>query len=120
VCSPPPDESDLSNGHIEHHGSVIRSMPAGDGWAGVTWSDLGQISADTVIAAQISQFAARSRPWEWKRYSYYQPSDLSERLLAAGFTPQPVEALLVAEISDLAFDARPFIRRAGRTRRLPR
>jgi len=96
-------------------------MPAGDGWAGVTWSDLGQISADTVIiAAQISQFAARSRPWEWKRYSYYQPGDLSERLLAAGFTPHPVEALLVAEISDLAFDARPFIRRARRTRRLPR
>ena len=82
-------------------------MPAGDGWAGVTWSDLDQINADTVITAQINQFAAASRPWEWKHYSYDQPGDLPERLLAAGFTPQPVEALLVAEISDLALDMAP-------------
>ena len=100
-------ESDLPNGHIEHHGGVVRSMPAGDGWAGVTWSDLNQGSADTVIATQISEFAARSRPWEWKYYSYDQPGDLPERLLAAEFTRQPVEALLVAELSDLALDVPP-------------
>ena len=82
-------------------------MPAGDGWAGVIWSDLDQASADTVIAAQISQFTALSRRWEWKHYSYDQPGDLPERLLAAGFTPQPVEALLVAEISDLTLDVSP-------------
>lgn len=100
-------ESDLPNGHIERHGNVVRSMPAGDGWTGVTWSDLSQFNADTVITAQINQFAAASRPWEWKHYSYDQPGDLPDRLLSAGFTPQPAEALLVAELCDLVLDVAP-------------
>ncbi|WP_211233048.1 GNAT family N-acetyltransferase [Solirubrobacter soli] len=33
--------------------------------------------------------------------------DLPERLLAAGFTPEPTEALLVAEIADLTLDVPP-------------
>lgn len=32
------------------------------------------------------------------------PPDLPDRLLAAGFTPEPVETLLVAEIADLGLD----------------
>jgi GNAT superfamily N-acetyltransferase len=100
-------EPDLPNGRVERRGSVIRSTSDRDGWTGVTWSDLDRVSADTVIAAQISQFAALSRPWEWKYYSYDRPGDLPERLLAAGFTPQPAEALLVAEISDLTLDLPP-------------
>lgn len=101
---PVPDSPD---GYVEHDDGVIRCISAGDGWTGVTWSDLGQVSADAVIAAQISTFAELSRPWEWKYYSYDQPPDLPERLLAAGFTHEPAEALLVAEISDLRLDVPP-------------
>jgi GNAT superfamily N-acetyltransferase len=100
-------EPDAPDGHVEHDGSVIRSMSVGGGWTGVTWCDLDQGSADAVIAAQISRFAELSRPWEWKHYSYDQPSDLPDRLLAAGLTPQPAEALLVAEIADLTLDVPP-------------
>ena len=101
---PEPDGLDRQ---VERSDSVVRSMPVGDGWAGVTWSDLEPARADTVIAAQISRFATLSRPWEWKQYSYDQPPDLSGRLLAAGFTPEPTEALLVAEIADLTLDVPP-------------
>ena len=100
-------DPDGPGGHVEHDDSVIRSMCVGDGWSGVTWCDLDHASADAVIAAQIRRFAELSGPWEWKHYSYDQPPDLPDRLLAAGFTPQPAEALLVAEIADLTLDVPP-------------
>jgi ribosomal protein S18 acetylase RimI-like enzyme len=100
-------EPDAPDGHVEHDDGVIRSISGGDGWIGVTWCELDDVSADAVIAAQISRFAELSRPWEWKHYSYDQPPDLPDRLLAAGFTRQPAEALLVAEIADLTLDVRP-------------
>jgi ribosomal protein S18 acetylase RimI-like enzyme len=100
-------EPEGPDGHVEYDDSVIRSMAVGDGWTGVTWSDLDQASADAVIAAQIGRFAELARPWEWKHYSYDRPADLPDRLLAAGFTPQPAEALLVAEIADLTLDVAP-------------
>jgi GNAT superfamily N-acetyltransferase len=93
----PPD------GHIEHDSDIVRTF--GPGWAGVTWSDLRPDNADAVIAAQIQRFAGHT--WEWKHYSYDQPPDLPDRLAAAGFTAQPTEALLVAEITDLALDTPP-------------
>lgn len=86
---------------------MTRSICDGDGWIGVTWSDLDDVSADSAIAAQISRFAELSRPWEWKQYSYDRPPDLPARLLAAGFTRQPVEGLLVAEIADLTLGVPP-------------
>jgi ribosomal protein S18 acetylase RimI-like enzyme len=97
-------EPDTPDGHDD---TMIRRVSVGDGWTGVTWCDLDHVSADAVIAAQISRFAELSRPWEWKHYSYDQPPDLPDRLLAAGFTPQPAEALLVAEIADLTLDVPP-------------
>jgi GNAT superfamily N-acetyltransferase len=94
-----------AEGRAEHDAGVIRSVS--EGWSGVTWCDLDERSADAAIAAQIARFAEQPRPWEWKHYSYDQPPDLPARLLAAGFTREPAEALLVAEIADLALDASP-------------
>ena len=100
-------EPEAPDGHVEHDDGVIRSISGADGWSGVTWSDLDQVSADAVIAAQIRRFSELRRAWEWKHYSYDQPPDLPERLLAAGFTREPAEALLVAEIADLTLDVPP-------------
>jgi len=98
-------EPDAPDGRVEREDRVIRSMSGGDGWLGVTWSALDEVSADAAIAAQVARFAKLARPWEWKHYSYDQPADLPARLVAAGFTRQPAEALLVAEIADLTLDA---------------
>jgi len=100
-------EPEPPEGYLERDSNVIRSISGPGGWTGVNWSDLDDASADAVIAAQISRFAELSRPWEWKHYSYDQPPDLPDRLLAAGFTARPTEALLVAEIADLELEARP-------------
>jgi hypothetical protein len=91
----------------EHDDGVVRAVAGADGWSGVTWSDLQGRDADAVIAAQIARFAACDQAWEWKHYSYDLPPVLPERLLAAGFTREPAEALLVAEIADLALDTPP-------------
>jgi hypothetical protein len=93
--------------HVERGDGVVRTISDGGGWSGVTWCALDDVSADAVIAAQISRFAEVSGRWEWKHYSYDQPPDLPDRLLAAGFTREPSETLLVAEIADLTLDVPP-------------
>lgn len=89
---------------VEREERVVRIMSAGDGWTGVTWSDLDDATVDEVVAAQVSRFAQQARAWEWTHYSYDRPVDLPERLTAAGLTPEPAEALMIAEIADLALD----------------
>ena len=90
-----------------HAPGGVRVVSDADGWSGVTWSDLEGRDADAVIAAQITRFADQPGPWEWKHYSYDRPADLPQRLLAAGFTPEPAEALLAAETADVALDLPP-------------
>lgn len=99
--------TDGPDGHVERDDRVTRIMSCGEEWTGVAWSDLDAACANTVIAAQISRFALQARLWEWKHYSYDEPSDLPNRLLAAGLTRKQGESLLVAEIADLALDVLP-------------
>ena len=81
--------------------AVVRVVARGEGWSGVVWSDLTEAEDETaeVIAAQVARFEALEQPWEWKLYSYDRPADLPDRLRRAGLVPDPVEALLVAEIA---------------------
>ncbi|GAB3823962.1 GNAT family N-acetyltransferase [Dactylosporangium cerinum] len=87
---------------VEREPGIVRVVSASDGWHGISWCDLDGLDADAVIAAQIQRFGRLGQPWEWKHYSHDRPADLPERLLAAGFEPDPVEGLLFAEIADLA------------------
>jgi ribosomal protein S18 acetylase RimI-like enzyme len=95
----------LDGGRVEREGGIVRVI--GDGWTGVTWSDLDEQSADAAIAAQIERFAGLGRHWEWKHYSYDRPADLPARLRAAGLLAEPTEALLIAESGALALDTAP-------------
>ncbi len=97
--------AELWGGRVERTDHVVRSMAPPTGWNGVTWSALSADTADEVIAEEIRRFAEVGGQWEWKQYSYDQPPDLADRLLAAGFVPEPTETLLVAEVADLALDA---------------
>jgi len=100
-------QPEAADGRIERGDGVVRTVSGTRGWNAVTWSDLDADRADAAIVAQVSRFAELSRPWEWKHYSYDEPPDLPERLLAAGFTREPAETLLVAEIGSLTLDATP-------------
>lgn len=90
---------------VERDGGVVRVV--GDGWAGVTWSDLDEQTADAAIVAQIERFASLGGNWEWKHYSYDRPADLPDRLRAAGLIAEPAEALLIADIEAVALDMEP-------------
>ena len=84
---------------VEHVAQVVRVVASGDGWSGVTWSELSDADVDAVIAAQVHRFTGRR--WEWKYYSYDRPLTLPGRLRAARLVADEVEALMVAQISDL-------------------
>ncbi|MFG1703068.1 GNAT family N-acetyltransferase [Nonomuraea sp. M3C6] len=81
---------------VERAGDVARQVGPEHGWNGVIWSDLGPGNADAAIAEQVRYFGGRA--FEWKLYAHDRPADLDRRLLAAGFTPEPEETLMVAEV----------------------
>jgi GNAT superfamily N-acetyltransferase len=83
---------------VEAGERVTRTVGTDASWAAVVWSDLTEADADEVIAAEVARAAGS---FEWKLYSHDRPADLSERLRAAGLTPEPVETVMVAEIADL-------------------
>jgi ribosomal protein S18 acetylase RimI-like enzyme len=90
---------------FEQDGAVVRRVAArgqdGANGSGVFWSGLDPGTAEAVIAAQVAFFGSLGERFEWKLYSYDQPADLAERLLAAGFVPEDAEALMVAEVSQV-------------------
>jgi GNAT superfamily N-acetyltransferase len=96
-------QSDGSGALSERAGPVVRwTAASGEGWSGITWSDLDAGTADRVIADQIAFFRDRAERFEWKLYSYDQPPDLGERLLAAGFVREDAESLMVADAEQIA------------------
>jgi hypothetical protein len=82
---------------------LVRYMlvDVGSGGGFISWSDLTRDTADAAIQEQVDYFKALRTDFEWKFYSYDQPVDLPERLLAHGFTAGEPEALMVADINDL-------------------
>ncbi|WP_035851230.1 GNAT family N-acetyltransferase [Kitasatospora azatica] len=84
---------------VQRVGPVVRHDGGEFGWSAVLWSDLDAGTADPAIAEQVRYFTARGREFEWKHYRHDRPADLGERLLAAGFTAEPAETLMVAEVA---------------------
>ncbi|MDQ0792960.1 GNAT family N-acetyltransferase [Streptomyces sp. B1I3] len=89
---------------VERDGPLVRQVGGADDWNGVVWSapDMDATAADAAIAAQVAYYTALGHDeFEWKCYAHDRPRDLGRRLLAAGFTPQDAETLLIAPVADL-------------------
>ncbi|MFC3572177.1 GNAT family N-acetyltransferase [Streptomyces yaanensis] len=99
--------ADGSGARIERDARVVRQVGSAHGWNGIVWSDLDETTADAAIAEQVRHFAGLGRDFEWKLYGHDLPLDLGKRLRAAGFTPEPEETLMVAEVVDLTLDVEP-------------
>ena len=82
---------------LEHDAFVTRVLS--DSWNGVIWSNLSENTAEAVVAREITRF--KGRPWEWKVYSGDEPGDLPQRLVAAGFAPDPTESVMIAHIAEI-------------------
>jgi GNAT superfamily N-acetyltransferase len=93
---------------VEHDGPVLRISGLHRGFLS-TGPDLGVDGAelDALIARQRDFFAARNEAVEWKTRAHDRPADLTERLLAAGFVPEPLETVVVAAVDDLVTDSPP-------------
>jgi len=91
----------------ERDGPVVRTLGFGKyGW--VEYRDLGDLSEpelDALIRRQIERFAERGQPFEWKFHTHDRPPFLAERLLAAGFVPEELETVVIAETAELAGEA---------------
>ncbi|MFF4556046.1 GNAT family N-acetyltransferase [Streptomyces sp. NPDC001422] len=98
---------DAPGARIERAGRVVRQIGAEGGWNGVIWSHLDGTNADAAVAEQIRHFTGLGLEFEWKLYGHDRPEDLGRRLQAAGFTAQPEETLMIAELGDLTLDAEP-------------
>ncbi|WP_189857609.1 GNAT family N-acetyltransferase [Streptomyces poonensis] len=99
---------DTPDARIDRVDGVVR-LVTGEGHGGdsVLWSDLDEATADEAVAAQLRYFAGLGRAFEWKLYGHDRPADLGKRLRAAGFTPEPEETLMIADLSRVALDAEP-------------
>ncbi|MGW6270683.1 GNAT family N-acetyltransferase [Streptomyces sp. NPDC055060] len=94
-------QADSPGVRVERDGAVVRQIGAAHDWNGVHWADLDASTADAVIAEQVRYFTSHDREFEWKLHSHDRPADLADRLLAAGFVPEPPEAVMVAEAAAL-------------------
>ena len=88
---------------VEWDGPLQRASGfGGQGW--ILYRDLGGIGGDELdelIARQVQFFAGLGQRFEWKYHGHDLPTDLPERLLAAGFVPEERETVVIAPIEAL-------------------
>jgi GNAT superfamily N-acetyltransferase len=100
-------DRDAEEGNVvERDGLVHRNYPADPTTPGAmieTPEGLGA-DPDAVIARQRDFFLERKQRVEWKTYGYDDPADLGERLAAAGFVPEELEALILGDAEVVAVD----------------
>jgi hypothetical protein len=70
------------------------------GW--ILWSQLTEDTIDRAIEEQMAYFQDIGHSFEWKVFSYDQPTDLKERLAARGFElREPADAIMVLDLQEL-------------------
>ena len=90
-------------------GPLLRTIGyAGRGW--VEYRDLRGAEGselDALIARQVGYFGERGLRFEWKHHGHDAPRDLTDRLRAAGFAPEPTETIMIGDLGSIDLGARP-------------
>lgn len=66
----------------------------------IVYSDLSEADAEAQVAAEVAHLRATGGALEWKVHGHDQPEDLPRILEAHGFTPEPMETLLVRALDE--------------------
>lgn len=94
---------------VERDGPVTRFMGMkGHGY--VVYQDLGGLEGgdlDELVERQVRAFAARGERFEWKLHGHDLPTDLPDRLRAAGFVPEEPETVVIAPVARVAGPTTP-------------
>jgi hypothetical protein len=98
-------DRDAEEGNVvERDGLVHRNYPADPAMPGAMIESpegLGD-DPDAVVTRQRDFFRQRGQRVEWKTYGYDEPADLGDRLAAAGFVPEELEALILGDAERVA------------------
>jgi hypothetical protein len=89
---------------VERDGPLMRYLGLGNGGF-VLYRDLGGLRGaelDALIERQVRFFSERGERFEWKLHGHDQPADLAERLVAHGFEPEELEAVVIGPVAPLA------------------
>ena len=87
---------------VEHDGPLVR-LTDDAGFIGYrSVEGLSPADLDALIARTRDHYAARDMAVEWKLHGHDKPTDLPERLVAAGFEPEEQEVVLVGLAAPLA------------------
>jgi GNAT superfamily N-acetyltransferase len=68
----------------------------------IVYSRLNADNADAVIEQEKVYIKGMGHNLEWKCYSHDTPLDLGERLIAAGFVPEEIEAIMAYDLDNPA------------------
>jgi GNAT superfamily N-acetyltransferase len=80
--------------------NLVRFLRPAPGMSFILYSRLDEQNAEAVIQEQVDYFTAHNLRLEWKVYSHDSPSDLGERLLRRGFTPQEPDAVMLLDLQE--------------------
>jgi hypothetical protein len=89
---------------VERDGPLLRFLGFGDRGL-VVYRDLGGLEnadLDDLIARQVRVFAERGERFEWKLHGHDRPTDVPQRLRAAGFVPEEEETVVIAPVTEMA------------------
>jgi GNAT superfamily N-acetyltransferase len=83
----------LADGERLHLLGPLVCVTGSAGRGFVDYCDLGGLEGaalDDLIASCVAAYAGRGEEFEWKTFAHDLPSDLTERLRAAGFVPEDI------------------------------
>jgi GNAT superfamily N-acetyltransferase len=90
-------------------GPLLRTI----GFGGRGWVEYRNLDGaegarlDALIHRQIEHFRGLGLRFEWKHHGHDEPADLTERLRAAGFVPEPTETIMIGDLDSIDLGARP-------------
>ncbi|MFE4972090.1 hypothetical protein ACFRAR_08220 [Kitasatospora sp. NPDC056651] len=115
------DHGRAATGERAAHGGVVREFAEDGSSCQIRFSRLSADDADAVIEAEKALANEGGYELEWKLYTHDTPSDLAERLEAAGFVADdlekvlalPLDAATMATFDTTGFDVRRVVDEEG-------
>ncbi len=86
-------------------GDIVRQHSPDGSRCLILYSRCTAKEIDEVIRNEISLAESRKYTLEWKAYGHDSPPNLKDRLLAAGFEPEPVESVMILPVNEGALAA---------------
>ncbi|GAA0676639.1 hypothetical protein GCM10010193_32260 [Kitasatospora atroaurantiaca] len=96
------DRERRASGEPASHGGVVREFSADRSECRIVFSHCADAEIEDVIREEMALARAAGYTLEWKVYGHDAPSDLGERLVAAGFEADDVENVLVLPLDKAA------------------